>query len=323
MNWHSKSALIEKINWYNKLSLANKIALVTLVITIVGLIVSTIFSWHGVNQSRADDNNINLNGDYIQGDKIINNQYKQERNSLSKEITIDDIAEIGGIDFSQHKIYQKIMLNELSNNINGALLILIDKKLNGIEANIKKEAYYNHEELEIDWNINNITFSADGFNEAYLLVIDKYFNILYTEKLGRESARIDRIFPYKDKSKPIYILTRDYSIEFGSYNGPLSYFFEVNKNGIQYIFPEGLVTSLKSKWFFIEKEGLKEILYKTCRPALNESVDNPSFFIEYTRYSQSNNSWRKSSHKRKGFWENDNQSEEQDISEFYEKTIKK
>lgn len=295
------------MQWFKQISLTDKISGLNLFIAIIGLLTSSILSWYALKKD----------------DPVPAFKAKEESTKIEpkkhKEITIRDISEIGGLDFSNHMIYQSLSLSNFANGIDGTLLILIDKRIAGIKGTIKKDAYKEYQELEIKVDDNNQNLDKNNLHEAYLLMVNEDLKIVYSEKLGRENARIDRIFPYKDKSKPVYVLTRDYSIDIGSYNGPMSYFFEVKNNSLQYLFADSLMLSLKSKWYIVEKNGMAEILYKTCRPAFDNKSEETSFVIKYAKYFQKNGSWKKIVSEKEGFWEDDEHNAEEDIAEFYDK----
>lgn len=137
-----------------------------------------------------------------------------------------------------------------------------------------------------------------------MLIVDQRLRILYSERLGRESARLDRVFLYQDRSKPTFVLTRDYSIGWGSYNGPISYFLEVSGNGIRYILPHGLITSLKTTWAIVPTNTASEILSKKCRPDFDKSDSGSlEFKVIYERFAFQDGSWHTTLREQSGFWE--------------------
>lgn len=136
-------------------------------------------------------------------------------------------------------------LNKYSNGIDGSILILIDERIDGLSGAMTKDPYSGIGNLHLELDPHNWCLRQGEVKEAVLLVVDERLRILYSEQLGRESARLDRVFLYQDKSRATFIVTRDYSIGWGSYNGPISYFLEVSESGIHYILPHGLMTSFE------------------------------------------------------------------------------
>ncbi len=113
-----------------------------------------------------------------------------------------------------------------------------------------------------------------------------------------------QIFLYPDRSKPTFILTRDYSMGMGSYNGPISYFWEVSSQGIRYILPHGLMTSLKTAWAIVPTNSASEILSKKCRPDFEKSGSGPmEFKIIHERFTFEEGSWQMRLREQTGFWE--------------------
>lgn len=237
-------------------------------------------------------------------------------------IGADILSEYGGINFSSYNIAQSLKLNKIANGFEGALLLLIDNRIRKVEAEFTSYAYSNIEELVFKHGFNTIgSFNEpSGLESAVLLIVNLKLETIYCEKLGRESARIDRVFLYEDKIKPTYIVTRDYSTEMGSYAGPKSYFLEVNKNGIHYVFESAFVTSLKRGWAICRRGQQKEIICQRCWHSYEEKNSNgPVFYISYYRFFYKNNKWNLELYRNKGFWESDQRFNEE---EFYE-TIKK
>lgn len=276
------------------------------------ILITSIFSYaNDINQYSLGDRSpvINAGGD-------VNVTYNKNKNkkliyldSKKENIKADILSEYGGIDFTNYKIFQSLKLNEFSNGLNGRLLIIVDKKIKGIKAKIESKAYENIEYLKINYseneNIHNI-LAQKNLKQALLVVTNIDLEIIYLERLGRETARLDRVFLYKDKSKPTYIITRDYSIGSGSYSGPISYFFEVTNNGFNYIFKHGLVDSLKRAWVINKTPFSSEVLYKSSwvsdRILSNGDVEFDTFF---TKYYYEDNIWKTKKYKKKGRWEVD------------------
>jgi hypothetical protein len=317
---HSKTLALLK-----KKPVTIKAAWIGLTGTIAAALIAGIIALSGNDKTSAVPSNTavgTVNGDLVQGDKVVNQKIDNITYQLPDlsdgKINIVDITEHGGINLQGYKIYQSLKLNKFSNGLNGALLILIDKRLNGIGGELKYDGYLDVSYLDFKADAALNREDTDDLKQALLVVVDERLKVLYHESLGRESARLDRAFIYTDKSRPTYILTRDYSIGFGSYNGPISYFLEVNQNGIQYILnKEGFMTSLKSGWLIKHAGGESEILYKKCRPkVLNEDGD-VEFIIYYEKYKLENRSWKATLRQKKDFWEYYEGLEKFGLEDFY------
>jgi hypothetical protein len=224
----------------------------------------------------------------------------------AEPFSIADLSEPGGLGLDGYKVYQGLRLTEYSNGIDGSILVLIDERINGVTGGMLKDAYSEVEALHLQMDPTIWSLEAGEVRQALLLVIDRERRILYHEQLGRESARIDRVFLYRDRSKPTFIVTRDYSIGWGSYNGPVSYFLEVSAAvGIRYVLPHGLMTSLKTAWIiFGSEQGSAEILSKKCRPNFQASTPNDmKFQVIYERFHFDGNAWQSTLIEEDGFWE--------------------
>jgi hypothetical protein len=229
--------------------------------------------------------------------------YKSAINSSVGSLSVGSLSEFGGLNLDGYKIYQSLKLNNYSNGIDGFLLVLIDERIEGLIGEISKDAYTGIETLRIDRNYGPL--EQNQLKEALLIVVDERLRILYSEQLGRESARLDRVFLHEDRSKPTFILTRDYSIGWGSYNGPISYFLEISsKNRISYTLPHSLMTSLKSAWIVSDGKKGAEILSKKCRPNFDASTQSDmEFQVIYERFYFDGAEWKVLVFSESGFWE--------------------
>lgn len=260
----------------------------------------------------ADTSINNVNGDVVQGNKIVN-QYFDSLNVLplpdlsDGKIKLEDITVNNELNLTGYNLYQSLKLNKFSNGINGALLILLDKRVKGIMGELKFDGYKDIITPHFESNFGEQDIDFDKLKQALLLVVDERLKILYYEYLGRESARIDRVFIYPNKNRTTYILTRDYSIGMGSYAGPISYFLEVNEHGIQYILnKKGFTVTLKSMWLIKQFGTDSEILYKRCRPdSVNSYTGDVVFLVYYDKYFLKNGTWQSKHHQKMDFWENE------------------
>ena len=232
-------------------------------------------------------------------------------------ISTADLSERGGRELDGYKVCQGLKLTVYSNGIDGSVLILVDERISGLSGGMLKDPYSDVEMLEVCPDPTLWLLETDQLRQspppqlrqALLLVVDRELRTLYHEQLGRESARIDRVYLYPDKSKPTFVVTRDYSIGWGSYNGPVSYFLEVSASaGIRYVLPHGLMTSLKTAWAILgSSQAASEILSKKCRPNFEErSADGHlKFQVIYERFHFDGTLWQPMLIQEDGFWEAD------------------
>ena len=272
-------------------------------IIILFTLIFTVLAGGASIYSTFSDTTPSITGDYVLGDKIIRYVNSTDRKKVIdlNKLSVTDLIEPGGLDLSTYKISQSLALNRYSNGFDGALFLLIDKKLSGLKGKIEKDGYSNIEILILEFVDHIELLEDDQLEQALLVIVDENLNILYYEQLGRELARIDRVFLYPNKSKPTYIVTTDYSVDFGSYNGPTSRFIEVNEDGFFYIFKNTVMSSLKSQWLIYSEGFSKTILYKTCRPVFSDN----EFTITYRLLKHENGSWSSESISEAGFWEDE------------------
>jgi hypothetical protein len=118
--------------------------------------------------------------------------------------------------------------------------------------------------------------------------------------------------------KPSYLFTKDESIGMGSYNGPVTYFYEIvdgKLKPIEYRSNETnkrdkivLMRSLKTNWELIKsKDGkTQDILHVACRPSYeSKSKDEVDFIIYYDRFHFDGTEWVRYERVDKDFWEVD------------------
>lgn len=273
------------------------------------------------NEGNGTTQNIeNVEGDVVSGNKITNEtNIINEKEDLSENPSnFQKVLESNELNLNSYKINQVIKLNNFSNSFNGAVLLLTDNKLEGISGDLEFDGYSN------TYLPNFRTKDADPlsnekYKQAIVVLVNDRLKILYYEELGRESARIDRIFPYTQKNKPVFVVTTDYSAGWGSYSGPVSYFLEINENGIQYILDkQGFMTSLKSMWLIKNRKGKSEILDLDCRPDFDSDSENTKFKLIYTWYFIKNGKWEYIRKEKSGFWENYWDLESFQIDNYYE-----
>lgn len=238
-----------------------------------------------------------------------------DRNRERSPAMLEEGSELRDLTAAGYRIFQGLTLNRFSNGVDGSILILVDERIDGLSGAIRNDPYSGMGTLHLQLDPRNWSLRQDEVKQALLLVVDEKLRILYSEQLGRESARLDRVFLYRDRSHPTFVVTRDYSIGWGSYNGPVSYFLEVADGGIRYILPHGLMTSLKTAWAIDNKENSAVIMSKKCRPDFEKSKGGTSmeFKVIYERFSFDGESWKTSICEEGGFWESEKPLDEQEF----------
>jgi hypothetical protein len=257
-----------------------------------------------------------VKGDVVVGNKTVNQNIIAEEDRSYGKITITDITERDGLDLDGYKVFQSLKLTSHSNGIKGALLILIDDRLDGIDGRFSYDqtgealipTFYS------DSKIYDMESKGD-FKRALLIIVNEKLGIEYYDQLGKETVRLDKIYIDSGSLEGTFVLTRDYSIGMGSYNGPASYFFKVGPNGFNYLFNrQPFATTLKSKWLIYSGE----ILYRRCRPDFkHETTDSVPFINYFERRYYKNGVWKEQKWEKSGFWEYDDTLPSFGVSEFY------
>lgn len=247
-----------------------------------------------------------------------------DRNRERGPAALEDGSELRNLTTAGYRIFQGLTLNRFSNGVDGSILILIDERIDGLAGAMRNDPYSGMGTLHLELDPRNWSLRQDEVKPALLLVVDEKLRVLYSEELGRESARLDRVFLYRDRSHPTFVVTRDYSIGWGSYNGPVSYFLDVTESGIHYILPHGLMTSLKTAWAIDNGENSAVIISKRCRPDFEKSMNDSSmeFKIIYERICFDGESWRANLCEEHGFWENERRLDEQEFRRKFERSPK-
>lgn len=103
-------------------------------------------------------------------------------------------------------------------------------------------------------------------------------------------------------------VTEDWSIEFGSYNGPISALYTLKGNRLAEVKPKMvLMRSLKTEWTVKERGrgGLPEIFEVKCRPDFNSSIADMKFKITYSHFLLDGARWKLRKREVPGFWESE------------------
>jgi hypothetical protein len=226
--------------------------------------------------------------------------------------TIADLAAMNGADFSRYRLAQQLPLTKYSNGLEGHILILVDHRLVGVMGRSRESHHQGVEAFSFSRDLHTLLLQEEeGRQTALLFVVDDKLRIVYERPLGRASARLDRVHLYEDKRRSTFIVTTDFSIGWGSYNGPVSEFLEVRADGIFDILPDGLMTSLKSAWGIGQGSPHMELWYKTCRPNYEKTEHQCAhgemapleFLVTRERFRYDGSAWNRGTQSESGYWE--------------------
>ena len=158
---------------------------------------------------------------------------------------------------------------------------------------------------------------AMGLPPAKLRLFRADGTLAQEKTLERSRAFLKMAPPlYGEAGQETYLLTVDYSVGMGSYNGPITFLVEVTSGAMRYVSVGGkpitLMRSLKTDWKFapIKSGGVKstDILEVSCRPsetAKSDANPNNDFTVSYRRTHWNGVKWTRREKTKTGFWEDD------------------
>lgn len=202
---------------------------------------------------------------------------------------------------SDYFIDQKIPLTKKLDGIEASLEIWHDRRLTNADIRLMKQHDPDNNPLsstkfrKVPVKPAIVALSnSDNPNNTHLLLLEKPY-----------AAVIDKL--NTELNKRMFLITQDFGIEFGSYNGPITRLLEVNsgspkwmeafdKNSNKYV-QLSLMRSLKSAWNFDAKTN--DILQVQCRPD-----DSPEGFVTYfSRYRHDGRQWTVTTKTESIYWE--------------------
>jgi hypothetical protein len=144
---------------------------------------------------------------------------------------------------------------------------------------------------------------------AMIQVVDSAGRIVDSHSFERELGSVEAVHLYGNATQT-YLVTIDFSIGFGSYNGPITSFIEISRDGHILWLPISGMRSLKTDWRIISVKGstTKEVLHVACRPDFRgggETTDDQPFLVTYTTSYFSDGVWKEKERAVSGFWESE------------------
>jgi hypothetical protein len=118
---------------------------------------------------------------------------------------------------------------------------------------------------------------------------------------------------------PAFSVTVDFTAGMGSYNGPITWFFDLHERKLRWLQARdsedgelhemALMSSLKTRWELAPAEGgaSLDVVSIACRPDFERKEPDGSVrFLEHrTRYHFDGKAWTRYRRSRPGYWEND------------------
>jgi hypothetical protein len=122
-----------------------------------------------------------------------------------------------------------------------------------------------------------------------------------------------KLSPWNPGSRdPTFFLTIDYSIGFGSYNGPSTTLLQISTTGFNEVQATNVSTheietirlqkTLKADWKIVRGKDRTEILSIICYPDLKTQND---FLVEFKRFVFEGKKWESHQRQERGLWESD------------------
>ena len=138
--------------------------------------------------------------------------------------------------------------------------------------------------------------------------------MLTSHTLERGLATLDKTSLYSS-NQPTYVLNVDFSIGWGSYNGPITSFFEITSGKLDFlkainqqtgeVNPITVLDSLKTGWkIFPAPDGnSKDILLVKTRPDFDDETEDHGFKVSYIRFHFNGQNWVRLQRSVAGYWE--------------------
>ncbi len=203
-------------------------------------------------------------------------------------------------------VHQKILLTKKIDGIDGALEIWRDKRLTNSDIKLLREHDPDQNPtrslkfLNLPVKPALVALVSYEHSKAHhtvqLLPLEKTYANIKEKNIGNASKRV-------------FLVTQDFGIEFGSYNGPITQILELDAHSIAWAkaFDKkshktvqiSLMRSLKSAWNFDPNNLNNDILVVHCRP--DGSFEE--FATYYSRYHYDGLHWTLFSRSEPFFWE--------------------
>ena len=197
--------------------------------------------------------------------------------------------------------HQKVELLKRYDGINGTLEVLRDRRLT-------TDAIARLEQHDPDNNPSRDSeYSKTSLRKARLELKTPDGRVLSSIELEKPYAALGAVAI--DPHYRAVLVTQDFGIGMGSYNGPITKIIDVSHGTLAWSKARSrskdseitLMRSLKSAWNLTPAPVGQDILEVSCRP----EGDASRFITTYSRYHYDGAKWTVSSRRKRGFWEAD------------------
>jgi len=200
--------------------------------------------------------------------------------------SVDNLFAIGPSDYILH---QSLTLAEKEDGINGKLQLLRDRRLTNDDIAILQQ----HDPESA------LALKVNSFHPSVIRLVNSRNKIVKKISLEKLYANIETKKIKKDSHR-IILITQDFGIGMGSYNGPITKILVIGPRKMSWAVARNLQTghlelitlmrSLKTAWdFSAEKNDEKDILKVSCR--FDENAKKSGFTTTYSRYHYLKNKW--------------------------------
>lgn len=201
-----------------------------------------------------------------------------------------------------YRIYKRFALPREVAGVDGTLQLLVDRSLS---RHVLSHYGQYDEDLEA---------GARRPKNGILRYVTGRGDIVSTLRLDQPVANLEPYSEAKD-GKAFFVLTEDWSIGFGSYNGPISNLVVVSDGKISKVTAKmagknksrliSVMRSGKNNWKKVKSTIFPDILEVNCHPDFNSPWKDIKFQVTYSRFHFDGYEWTVREHTVSGFWEDE------------------
>ena len=205
-------------------------------------------------------------------------------------LIVSSCASVPKPNSSDFAVHQTLVLAQKSDGIDGSLEILRDQRLTELDIKALQEH-------DPDTSPENSTrFKNNPLKPARLLLKSNDGQVLQSLHLEKPYATLE--IAETGANKHAILVTQDFGIGMGSYNGPITKILDVTSDSMTWAkarqrhdggaIPISLMRSLKSAWNFISTSEGKDILAVNSRP---DEGSMEKFTTVFSRYHHDKSGW--------------------------------
>ena len=216
-------------------------------------------------------------------------------------------------------VYRTLALDRSSFGVEGKIEVLKDKRL--LDSDIKA---FEEDPIEVGSNFESLPkFKEKQPKHAQLVFLNANNKVIQTIELEKAYASVNVLD--LGLNKKFVLVEQNYSIGWGSYNGPIAQILEVTPNEMKWVKAQNpadhqsddimLMKSLKRDWKIVQTKTGKEILKVACNA---DSDSKEGFSTSYIRYQYTPNGWIKKMKVKPVEWWSENENDFPSLKNFPE-----